>query len=344
MWDGAQLKQQAKGVLKDSYWPVFAATIVLGLLGGSFSIGTNLGRSLEGHDIYFKILLAGYAGAFLLNIFFVNHLRVGLSRFLMETRNENRPAPGLSLLFWGFSEGRYAPILRTTLIQELHIMLYTLCLIIPGIIKTYEYFYTPYILAENPFMPTKQVLALSKRMTAEEKFEIFVFQLSFIGWELLGILFCGIGLLFVAPYVQASTAELYAFVRGRALATNQAEPQDLPGFDPPVMYDAYGQPIPPTFGQPQPWNQYQQQWQQPPQQPPQQWQPPQQPPQQWQPPQQPPQQWQPPQQPPQQWQPPQQPPQQWQPPQQPPQQWQQPPQKDAAEDGGNPPEGTPPQE
>ena len=66
----------------------------------------------------------------------------------------------------------------------------------------------PYILAENPDMKTMEVLRLSKEMMDGQKWNAFVLGLSFLGWQLLGTLLCGIGTFFVQPYVDATFAEL----------------------------------------------------------------------------------------------------------------------------------------
>ena len=67
----------------------------------------------------------------------------------------------------------------------------------------------PYILAENPGIETKRALELSKKMTDGEKFNIFLLQLSFIGWSILGALCFGIGSLWVSAYSISSTAIFY---------------------------------------------------------------------------------------------------------------------------------------
>lgn len=73
----------------------------------------------------------------------------------------------------------------------------------------YEYRFVPYIIAENPGLDHNRVLNLSRKMTSGQKLDIFILDLSFIGWFLLGALFFGIGILFVQPYYDAVNAELY---------------------------------------------------------------------------------------------------------------------------------------
>ena len=62
-------------------------------------------------------------------------------------------------------------------------------------------------------------------MMEGNKFRVFVLELSFIGWLILGTLLCGVGTIFVAPYIEATKAELYAVLRCGA------QPAGLKGFE-----------------------------------------------------------------------------------------------------------------
>ena len=80
----------------------------------------------------------------------------------------------------------------------------------------YEYRFVPYIMAEKPDLDHNRALNLSREMTAGQKLDIFILDLSFLGWFFLGALFFGIGILFVQPYYDAVNAELYQKVKARA--------------------------------------------------------------------------------------------------------------------------------
>ena len=88
-------------------------------------------------------------------------------------------------------------------------ILWTLLLIVPGIIAAFSYSMTPYILAENPDMTAREAIAESKYMMKGHKWELFCLGFSFIGWYLLASLTLGIGLLWVIPYQEASMAAFY---------------------------------------------------------------------------------------------------------------------------------------
>lgn len=97
--------------------------------------------------------------------------------------------------------------------MDLKTLLWSFLLIVPGVIKAYEYSMIPYLLAENPNLSADEVFSLSKQMTTGQKMDLFVLDLSFLGWIILGLICCGIGVLFVLPYPQATRAEVYLILR-----------------------------------------------------------------------------------------------------------------------------------
>ena len=73
--------------------------------------------------------------------------------------------------------------------------------VIGGFIKHYSYFLVPYILAENPGMGALEAISLSRRMMKGHKWQCFVFELSFLGWYLLGMVTFRLSELFYSnPY------------------------------------------------------------------------------------------------------------------------------------------------
>ena len=94
-------------------------------------------------------------------------------------------------------------------------------LTIAGIfVKFYSYYLVPYILAENPDIGTLEAITLSRQMMKGHKWQCFVFELSFLGWDLLGLVTVGLtDILFTSPYKVASFCEYY--VQLRTLAQEQ---------------------------------------------------------------------------------------------------------------------------
>ena len=83
----------------------------------------------------------------------------------------------------------------------------------PGIVKSLAYAQTPYILLDNPKLSTVEAIHLSREMMFGYKGKLFLLLLSFIGWGILCIFTCGVGFLWLAPYMQSSMAAFYEDVR-----------------------------------------------------------------------------------------------------------------------------------
>ncbi|MBQ7938391.1 MAG: DUF975 family protein [Oscillospiraceae bacterium] len=154
---------------------------------------------------------------------------VGKNRYFMEHRAFDSK---FERLFWSFRSGRYMNVVKIMFWRDVKIFLWSLLFVIPGIIKSYEYCMVPYILAENPRISSERAFELSKLMTRGEKWKIFVLQLSFIGWYLIGAVCCCVGGVFVDPYFEATFAELYQVMREKAHGLGFADYNDLPGFFP----------------------------------------------------------------------------------------------------------------
>ena len=240
MWTNSELKQRAKAVLsRFGYWIPFLATILCGLLmtdpsnilsvmsenGGFETLFEN-----EEFAYYFStVFLFFVVFSFFFNIFIGYPVLVGMNRFFMENRISGSK---IERLFYVFKSGNYLNVVKTMFLMNLKIFLWSLLFIIPGIIKSYEYYMVPYILSENPGISSKRAFEISKEMTDSEKFDIFWLGLSFFGWILLGTLACGIGVLFVEPYLQTTFAELYQVMREKAHNNGFSDFNELPGFFP----------------------------------------------------------------------------------------------------------------
>ena len=154
---------------------------------------------------------------------------VGKNRYFMEHRAFGSK---FERIFWAFRSGRYLNVVKIMFWKEIKVFLWSLLFVIPGIIKAYEYSMVPYILAENPQISCERAFELSKQMTKGEKWKIFVLDLSFIGWIIVGLLCCCVGQVFVKPYIEATFAELYQVMREKAHGLGFSDYNELPGFYP----------------------------------------------------------------------------------------------------------------
>ena len=118
-------------------------------------------------------------------------------------------------IFNGFKD--FGRSLGTYLLMTLYILLWSILLIVPGIIAAISYSMTFFILAENPNIKAADALRLSKQMMYGHKTQYFMLMLSFIGWFLLSILTFGIGLLFLYSYITMASTIFYQQIKGEAL-------------------------------------------------------------------------------------------------------------------------------
>lgn len=165
----------------------------------------------------------------LLKVFIVNPIIVGKNNFFMGIRENERKIGDIFLLF---DKEKFIRPTMTMLLIDIFIFLWALLLIIPGIIKSYEYKMVPYILSENPYIDRKRAFELSRIMMNGQKGSAFVLDLSFIGWQILSGLTLGIlGILYVNPYIESTYAELYAVLRESAIQSKYTDNNELPGFN-----------------------------------------------------------------------------------------------------------------
>lgn len=166
--------------------------------------GVNVNTILQG--LSYIILIVGLL-SILLNVFVFNPLQVGCQHWFIRSRTEDNY--NIGSVGFTFKEG-YGNVTKTMFLKQLYTFFWSLLFVFPGIIKSYEYRMIPYLLAENPYMSTDEAFARSRSMMDGEKWNAFVLDLSFIGWNILSSLTLGlVGLFYVAPYQAYTDMELY---------------------------------------------------------------------------------------------------------------------------------------
>ena len=98
-------------------------------------------------------------------------------------------------------------------LMAVFIFLWSLLLVIPGIIKCFSYAMTPFILEEHPELTANEAIDHSRAMMKGHKFDLFWLILSFIGWLILCMFTFGIGYLWLTPYMETSVAAFYEDVK-----------------------------------------------------------------------------------------------------------------------------------
>ncbi len=174
------------------------------------SLGTMLGNippmvwGIVG-GVAFVALVIGVAYFILSSI-----VTVGYAKFNLNV------VDGLNLsvdtLFSYISE--WKRMIAANFLQTVYIFLWTCLFIVPGIVASYRYSMTKYILAEDATISAGEAIARSKEMMKGNKWRLFCLGFSFIGWSLLSALTFGIGNLWLTPYRRAAEAAFYRHITG----------------------------------------------------------------------------------------------------------------------------------
>lgn len=125
----------------------------------------------------------------------------------LDFKREGQTSVGA--LFMGYQKPWFPKSLLMTLLVGIYTLLWTLLLIIPGLIKSYSYAMSSYVLRDNSEISCDEAINESMRLMDGHKWELFLLDLSFLGWLLLSILSLGIGLLWLYPYWLTAHAHFY---------------------------------------------------------------------------------------------------------------------------------------
>ena len=204
---------------------------------GSFGMGimNGLNKILfkgqigESVTIFIMMLLSA-----LLWIVFKNLIMIGRCRFFLESRAY--PDTKADRLLFVYHTGNFKNAVKIMLIRSLRQFLWDLT-IIGGIVKHYEYYMIPYVLAENPSISTEEAFALSKQLMYGDKKKTFLIDLSLMpGFLLDGATFHLTSVFFLNPYKECLIAELYCALREKKYDT--LEKAEL--LNDTLLYDSYG--------------------------------------------------------------------------------------------------------
>ncbi len=201
-------------------------TLLGGVSGGSLDIDLSGFTESEGASVDMSAfadllapILASSVVLFLLGlaitIFFTNVLATGgRGWYLRYVRGET---PDVGEAFASFRI--YKPVVGTALLRNVYVFLWSLLFVIPGIVKSYAYSMADYIIYENPNLTADEALSMSVKMTNGAKGDLFVFDLSFVGWNLLNAFTFGIlGVVYVHPYMYTAHAAVYDALKWKAIA------------------------------------------------------------------------------------------------------------------------------
>ena len=200
-------KTAARARLKGNWSPVVVATIVFILVSLICSSSNLVGSSERGIVPPVGNVLAMSGVCFILGVFVLAPASIGYvnaTLLMYQTGNTD-----LTRNMWTFATDNYLHKMLGYLCMSVKILLWCLLLFIPGIVMSFAYALTPYILHECPELSPWEASTRSREMMKGHKFELFYLYLSFIGWFILSILTCGVGFIWLIPYMQMSVAAFY---------------------------------------------------------------------------------------------------------------------------------------
>jgi len=169
------------------------------------------GLAIGGTLLYGAVVLVASFIPYLsfLNFLVAGPMMTGLAAFYLKLARNGTPE--IADVFSGFSN--YVNALVASLLVCLFVLLWTLLLIVPGIVATFAYSQTFYIVADNPDMPGPEALRLSKAMMRGFKGKLFYLLCRYIGWFLLGCVTLGIAFIWVFPMIYTALAAFYDDVK-----------------------------------------------------------------------------------------------------------------------------------
>lgn len=192
MMNRQELKEWSKNKIKSNMWLLLGMILVSSIITG-FTIGGSYNSETGTYS-------SGY------NIGFIFYfVEVGLYAAISSYVN------GGSIEFKDLFKysSDFVRCLLTRIIESVFVALWTLLLIVPGIIKAFAYSLVPFLLADSNYkdLGYMDILKKSEEMMNGHKMDYFVLFLSFIGWHILAIFTLGILEIWIIPYQTTATVK-----------------------------------------------------------------------------------------------------------------------------------------
>jgi len=186
----------------------FVYILIFGIIGGISGAIVGSPNYVAGSgnvklNIVINIAILLLAGAFMF----------GIATFSLAIARKG--SAKLEMIFYGFKH--YGKTLGLYLLIALFTLLWTLLLIVPGIIAAISYGLAFYLMVDDPNIGVMEAINKSKKMMYGYKCKYFCLCLRFIGWILLCILTLGIGFFWLAPYMNVSFAKFYDDVKANVV-------------------------------------------------------------------------------------------------------------------------------
>ena len=228
MLDRKELKSAAKEQIQGNIGILFICKLIVFII---VVVATSLPTIAPFLSVSTVLMgLVTFVGSFATTILLPPFM-LSFAMIYLKLREGHRPEVGH--IFNGFSY--MGKSIWLYIIMQIFIFLWSLLLLIPGIIKAYAYMLCMYVLAENPGMTAREALSESKRITNGYKWSLFVLGLSFILWGLLCVVTLGIAAIYVVPYYEATFANAYKKIQAEQAGRPEYPIEDTPEAPPPAI-------------------------------------------------------------------------------------------------------------
>lgn len=220
-----EMRADARKSLKGKWGVSVGITLIYFAISSVISIVGSILGTLQGQNDSLFALFFGLSILWMLvSIFVVSPLSLGYTEsFLKISDGGDTHCKNL------FS--KFILIFKSTgmmIIMAIKITLWSLLLIVPGIIAGLNYSMAPFIMIEDGNVGANEAIEISKKMMKGYKGKLFLLELSFIGWGILSVLSLGIGFIWLTPYIMTAESRFYrtvssAYLENRDNKVNTAE-------------------------------------------------------------------------------------------------------------------------
>lgn len=234
MFVRSELKSQAKAIMRSKYFQMVLVCLIASFLTVSMldisidteekrAVMTLFGRVSQSVNYQKALMMAGPVAivGLLWNFFVINPATVGINCYFKHCTYNEESFDDL----WSGFKYNYGHNVKVMAIMELKVALWTLLLIVPGVMKAYSYYFVPYLLSDYPDLEADEILKMSEKMAVGIRFDIFVLGLSFILWHFLvaftAFLTLGFGATLLQPYINQTVAQLYHWAKENRLEVNK---------------------------------------------------------------------------------------------------------------------------
>ncbi|MCD6322271.1 MAG: DUF975 family protein [Clostridiales bacterium] len=210
--ENSEIRAGSRRILTGNWGMAVLVILVYGLITG---VGGSSSNSASGDSGWFNgvaagLIVLGSSFAIAYSILVANVIEYGASITFLKLTREKKIT--FEYMFSGFKD--YGRVVATMFFRNIFIFLWSLLLIIPGIVKSYAYSMTEYLIADNPSLDALSAITKSREMMRGWKGKLFLLDLSLIGWWFLSLFTCGIGFLWLGSYFKTNRAVFYQELSG----------------------------------------------------------------------------------------------------------------------------------